>query len=241
MEPELRVPLVPEDKITRPASKPILDVDETQLKKDLKKLLEKAREAGATETTIIPTGKIVVDERARLKCCNPICFGYNTSPCCPPLSPTAEETRQIVSKYKYGILMRLECPPEDVTYQKFLSSGITWANKIGEVVNEVEAEANYIGYYLATGFKGGPCGYCGLFSEDYVEKWILEKKVPLKCAVLSNELCRHYLKSRPAMEASGIDVFATARNVGWEMWVIMPETAPGKIPCSQWVGLVLVA
>ncbi|MBT9132341.1 MAG: hypothetical protein DDT33_00855 [Firmicutes bacterium] len=93
----------------------------------------------------------------------------------------------------------------------------------------------------AVGFKGGPCGFCGLFSEDYVEKWILEKKPPLKCAVLNNEMCRHYLKSRPAMEACGIDVFATAKNVGWEMWVIMPETDPAKIPCSQWVGLVLVA
>ncbi|MBT9132340.1 MAG: hypothetical protein DDT33_00854 [Firmicutes bacterium] len=83
-EPELRVPLVPEEEITRPASKPILDIDETQLKKDLEKLLGKAREAGATEVTIIPTDKIVVDERARLKCCIPLCFGYNTSPCCPP-------------------------------------------------------------------------------------------------------------------------------------------------------------
>ena len=60
--------------------------------------------------------------------------------------------------------MRLECPPEDVTYQKFLSSGIIWANKIGEIVTRVEAEANYMGYYLAMGFKGGPCGFCGLKS-----------------------------------------------------------------------------
>jgi predicted metal-binding protein len=241
MEPQLRVPLVPEEKIIRSASKPILDVDETQLKKDLEKLLEKAKEAGATEATIIPTDKIVIDERVRLKCRIPLCFGYNTNPGCPPLTPTAEETREIVSRYRYGILMRLECPPEDVTYPKFLGRGIIWANKIGEVVSRVEAEANYIGYYLATGFKGGPCGFCGLFAEDYVAEWFLEKKPPFKCAVLNNEVCRHYLKSRPAMEASGIDSFATARNVGWEMWVIMPETDSTKIPCSQWIGLVLVA
>ncbi len=123
----------------------------------------------------------------------------------------------------------------------FLSRGIVWANKIGEVVSMVEAEANYIGYYLAMGFKGGPCGFCGLFSEDYIREWFLEKKVPIKCAVLNNEMCPQYLKSRPALEACGIDVFATVRNVGWEMWIIMPETDPAKIPCSQWVGLVLVA
>jgi predicted metal-binding protein len=186
MEPQLRVPLVPEEKIIRPASKPILDVDDAQLKKDLEKLLEKAKEAGATEATIIPTDKIVIDERVRLKCRIPLCFGYNTNPGCPPLTPTAEETRQIVSRYRYGILMRLECPPEDVTYPMFLSRGIIWANKIGEVVSRVEAEANYIGYYLAMGFKGGPCGFCGLFCEDYVAEWVLEKKPPFKSDVPAN-------------------------------------------------------
>lgn len=84
MEPESRVPFVPDEKIVRAASRPILDVNETRIKEDLEKLLEKAREAGATEAVIIPTDKIVIDERVRLKCRIPVCFGYNTNPSCAP-------------------------------------------------------------------------------------------------------------------------------------------------------------
>jgi hypothetical protein len=56
-------------------------------------------------------------------------------------------------------------------------------------------------------------------------------------------MCRHMDKVRPSMEAAGIDVFATAKNVGWTL-----ETIPcrdmeyGKITHSDIhsIGLVLI-
>jgi predicted metal-binding protein len=86
---------------------------------------------------------------------------------------------------------------------------------IRTVVVKLEREIFLAGYYKAFAYACGPCQLCD------------------KCDPAGP--CRHEDKSRPAMEACGMDVFATARAAGFPIEVV---TAPG---CAQnYYGLVLV-
>ncbi len=71
------------------------------------------------------------------------------------------------------------------------------------------------GYYKAFGLGAGPCQLCG------------------ECAMEKG--CRHPEQARPAMEACGIDVFATARKHGFEIDVVRGPDDP-----QHYFGLVLV-
>lgn len=50
-----------------------------------------------------------------------------------------------------------------------------------------------------------------------------------------------FTRPRPALKACGAVVFATARNVGWETWLVFPEHSEEAVPRVSWHGLVLVA
>jgi predicted metal-binding protein len=231
--------------------RPVSNIKWEAISEDLEKLVKAATEAGdavsekgqkqaSTRATVITTDKIVIDERARWKCIIPVCFGYGTSPNCPPHSPTAEQMRDIVGRYRYGIFLRYMPAAADHTYPDFLSQTAIHVNDLNEIVGRVETEATYMGYYLAMGFKGGPCCLCGLFGPDMVVDFFVGKEVP-RCPVLEGKVCYHYTRARPALEACGVDVFATARNIGWETFLIYPEHPEESVPCVSWHGLVLVA
>lgn len=231
--------------------RPISNIKWEATGEDLEKLVKVASEAGQevsrksgrpaqTKACIITTDQIVIDERARWKCIIPVCFGYGTSPNCPPHSPTAEQMRDIVGKYKHGIFLRYMPPAADHTYPDFLSQSAAHVNELNEVVGRVESEATYLGYYLAMGFKGGPCCLCGLFGSEMVVDFFVGKEMP-RCPALEGKICYHYTRARPALEACGVDVFATARNVGWETFLIYPEHPEESVPCISWHGIVLIA
>ena len=126
------------------------------------------------------------------------------------------------------------CPddiPDD--FHPWYADLIRWVNG---TVHELEKTAFYDGFYKAFGFGGYPCIWCehqhcvaeeadGVVDESYRRK------------------CRHMDLVRPSMEAAGIDVFATARNVGWELKPIPCKNMEyGKIVHSRIhsVGLVLI-
>jgi predicted metal-binding protein len=70
-----------------------------------------------------------------------------------------------------------------------------------ELAVKLEREVFLAGYYKAFGLGAGPCRLC-----------------PSGCA--ADEGCRHPEKARPAMEACGIDVYATVRAAGFEIEVV---------------------
>jgi len=83
------------------------------------------------------------------------------------------------------------------------------------IVPKLEREVFLAGYYKAFGYACGPCHLC--------EECNFEGA------------CLHPDQSRPAMEACGIDVFATARAAGFPIEVV---TSPS---CEQnYYGLVLI-
>jgi predicted metal-binding protein len=80
---------------------------------------------------------------------------------------------------------------------------------------KVEREVFLAGYYKALGLGSGPCQLCATCSFE--------------------EGCRHAEEARPAMEACGIDVFATARKHGFTIDVVRTRKAP-----QHYFGLVLI-
>lgn len=84
------------------------------------------------------------------------------------------------------------------------------------VAVELEREVFLDGFHKAFAMGSGPCRLCSI------------------CNVSKNE-CRNPEKSRPAMEACGIDVFQTVRNNGYGIGVVKDHS------CGQnYFSLVLI-
>ncbi len=80
---------------------------------------------------------------------------------------------------------------------------------------KMENSAFMAGYHKVLGFGAGPCPVCESCPDDAA--------------------CRFPEKARPSMEASGIDVYATARAAGLDL---MPAPAPGEY--VKYIGLLLL-
>jgi predicted metal-binding protein len=120
---------------------------------------------------------------------------------------------------------RLCCPPYTPTAEQFqkVLDGYTTALLFhskgmevspAEIAFELEQEVFFQGHYKALGLGAGPCWLCK------------------KCNL---EQCVHPLQARPAMEAFGIDVYATARANGYPIQVVRDRTEI----CNRY-GLILI-
>jgi predicted metal-binding protein len=159
--------------------------------------LQRACDLGAVEAKIIDPGSIVLAPWVRLKC-QFGCPHYNTRHCCPPHTPTPEQTREVIDCYSQALLFHslgMEISPSNIVF-------------------ELEREIFLSGFYKALGFGAGPCWLCK------------------KCNL---EQCVHPLQARPAMEACGIDVYATVRANGFPIDVVRDRS---MVPNRY--GLILI-
>ncbi len=90
------------------------------------------------------------------------------------------------------------------------------------IARTLEHKAFLAGYYKAFAFVCGPCWLC--------KTCAIAKQKRGKVAA-----CKHPDLARPAMEAAGIDVFATARAAGLPIEVVRSEECP-----QNYYALVLV-
>ena len=144
------------------------------------------------------------------------------------VSPTAVETGHWVRwKCQYGCGgygSSLCCPPHTPTppetramldqYQR----GVLFESPRGkarQIAATLERQIFLAGHYKAFGLACGPCRLCDVCTFD--------------------EGCRYPDKARPAMEACGIDVFATARKHGFTIDVVRTRRDP-----QHYYGLVLI-
>jgi len=203
-------------------------------------LKEISAQKGVKAEEIAP-GDIVVSQWVRFKC-RYGCKGYGKHLGCPPYAPSPDETRRMVNEYSIGLLLwfegvpgHREFGPDDIPddFHPRYADLIRWVNG---TVHELEKTAFYDGFYKAFGFGGYPCIWCehqhcvAEESEGIVDESLRRK-------------CRHMDLVRPSMEAAGIDVFATARNIGWKLSTIPCKNREyGKILHSRInsVGLVLI-
>ena len=205
-----------------------LAVDEARIAGDLRKYREKAIELGATRAKIVQTDEIPVDERVTIKCQIPLCFGYGVSANCPPNTIKPAELRTLLEKYQWAVFFVKEIPSEVVVRDKAtIKERVAAYQDVYKIVNGVESAAFYDGHYLAFGFGAGSCRhtFCGL-QED--------------CAVMKGTKCRFSLRSRPSMEAVGIDVYKMVISAGWSIYPIGSDAKPDEIPCGVLAGIIIV-
>ena len=156
---------------------------------DLKPYRDHALAHGATAVAGIEPAQVVTAPWVRFKCL----YGcsYNHTWACPPHSPRHDETRQLLDSYRRGLLIHFEVPRlEPDTPDQYRK------HYLGQHKMVVDLEGTLFkdGYYKAFSFLFGGCMICP------------------ECTCAKNEPCRFRTRLRPPMEASGIDVFQTARN-----------------------------
>jgi predicted metal-binding protein len=182
-------------------------------------LTKLALEKGAADARIIPTSKVVVEDRVVLKC-KIGCNHYGKTLACPPYTPSAEEFRKIVSEYSYAmfikfkstakaepeVLKKLTVAETDPTVPKEIKDKAAkfwadWKNdkrKMLQSVVDLEKSAMNKGYSLAISFVSGHCQLC--------EKCNNETKI-----------CVHPNLARWSEDAVGVNVKKTAANSGIEV------------------------
>ena len=101
-----------------------------------------AVENGATEAKAILASSIKTASWTRLRC-QYGCPRYNTNLCCPPYTPTAEETQRAIDDYDYALLIKF-----------------TSMVDVKKAMPEIERAIFLDGKYKAFSFKAGSCGFC---------------------------------------------------------------------------------
>jgi predicted metal-binding protein len=124
------------------------------------------------------------------------CSEFGLCLTCPPHSPAPETTRKMLDEYRTAILLH----------------GNHWKS-LREITQTLESKVFLTGYYKAFAFLCGPCDLCATCV-------VLQKKSGKAAA------CLHPDQARPAMEAAGIDVFATARAAGLPIEVVDSTACP---------------
>jgi predicted metal-binding protein len=197
---------------------------------DIDRLCELAKSKGASDAVGMEVAKVVMDPRVRLKCMVPLCANYGRNLMCPPNVMGYDEFCRILERYTTAILVQYPIPVDqrfmegykNQRLEEYYESGEYFSrllkSEIGliDLLGEVEKQALNMGHRFATAFTGGPCRLC--------DECIGQR---------SGERCRHPFRSRPSMEAMGIDVFMTAKNAGLD-FEIPPRDRP------VWNGLVLI-
>jgi predicted metal-binding protein len=169
------------------------------IKKDLQKYCDHALANGAVHAKPIDPSSVVTAPWVRWKC-QFGCGGFDNSHCCPPHTPTDEETRRVLDSYHRAILFHVEtlsAPERGRLLRRFRNMLI-----------DLEGEIFKDGHYKAFVFLAGPCRVCK------------------ECSKVTGAACNDRYKARPSMEACGIDVFQTARNNGFHIETLRDETEP---------------
>ncbi len=204
--------------------------DDESSRADLERYRQMACELGASGAVVIPANSVIIDERVRLKCIVPRCLRAGETPCCPPYAPELDLVRRAINRYSWAVLLKCDVKPiEDYAPGKTGTKveqrrTLSFHEKSGQIVYEIERQAYKDGYHLAMGFGGGSC-------KDYLCKGVI-------CQFLDSGRCRFPLRARPAMEAVGIDVVDLVNKAGWEIYPLLDNIS--LVPCAITVGIVFV-
>lgn len=203
---------------------------------EIDRLEEVARDCNALVAKM-SANEVVVSEWVRFKC-RYGCKGYAKHLSCPPYVPEPEETRRMLGEYEHALLVRFDgvpgregARPEDVPedFHPWYKELILWVNR---TMHRLEKTAFYDGFYKAFAFGAYPCIYCEHCVAEEAEG-VVDESVRRKC--------RNMDLVRPSMEAAGMDVFATARKVGWQLSTIpCQDMRYGKVTRFDFVSVGLL-
>ena len=205
-----------------------VDMNEARLLQDLERYKDKALELGATRAKIVKADDIPVDERVTLKCQIPRCFGYGASAHCPPNTLRPAELRDLLKRYKWAVFFVKDVPPEVIVRDKAtIKERVAAYQDVFKIVTEIESLAFYDGHYVAFGFGAGSCRHTFCGQEE-------------SCLAMEGKRCRFSLRSRPSMEAVGIDVYKMVAAAGWDIYPIGSSARPEDMPKGTLAGIIIV-
>ena len=173
---------------------------------DLEKYCEEALRIGMTDAKVIHPDSVVTAPWVRLKCLFS-CHRAGKSHCCPPQTPTPEQTRAILDSYNRAVLFHLNGP----------AFGGEEHLRLQEMLVTMEGDMFKDGYYKAFVILAGPCRLCR------------------ECGKVQDTPCRFPSKAGPSLEACGIDVYQTARNNGFFIQTLRERTEMPNIYCLMLV------
>ena len=179
---------------------------------EIDELILYAKSMGGTARHLF-TSEIIVSQFVALKC-RYGCRGYGKRFSCPPYSPTPDETKRILAEYEHALMIRFTERDGFSSYTPPPGDPQTTAAWVHRSMLALERHAFLAGYYKAFSFSAHPCSICA------------------RCVLKDGgSVCLFRDQVRPSMEASGIDVYATAKRVGWSIRTLayMPD---GKKTCD---------
>jgi predicted metal-binding protein len=109
---------------------------------DKKKLEALCAVQKAIDFKFIDTKSVVIGYWTRYKC-QYGCGAYGKSLCCPPYTPTPDDTKKILSDYSLGLLVHFG---GDV--------------KVTKAIAMIERDVFLMNYYKVISFGAGPCRLC---------------------------------------------------------------------------------
>jgi len=116
--------------------------------KDLAPYVKMALQRGVDDAAVVETSRVVTAPWVRMKC-QFGCAGFGQSLCCPPRTPTPDETRQILDSYTHGILLH-----------RHIKKGGKAVERLSQTAVDLERTLFLDGYYKAWTLGSGPCGRC---------------------------------------------------------------------------------
>jgi predicted metal-binding protein len=167
--------------------------------RDLQPYCDHLLESGATHVKVVLPGRVVTAPWVRLKC-QFGCSGYDCSYCCPPHTPTDDQTRRILDTYRRALLIHIETAAtrDRERILKHCRSRLI----------DLEGILFKDGFYRAFIFLSGPCNVCS------------------RCGTQTGRPCQDRIRLRPSMEGCGIDVFQTARDHGFHIEPLKTQAEP---------------
>ncbi|MDD5308582.1 MAG: DUF2284 domain-containing protein [Deltaproteobacteria bacterium] len=105
--------------------------------------VERALALGAAEAKIIDCATVATAAWVRMKC-QFGCDGWASNLCCPPHTPTPDETRRVLDCYEKAVLIH----------------NTKTGRGVSKVVVKLEREIFLEGHHKAFGFGAGPCWRC---------------------------------------------------------------------------------
>ena len=198
-------------------------------------LTDLALELGASETKVVSTKEVIVENRVVLKC-RVGCKHYGKTLMCPPYSPSVEDFRKILNEYSYVLLFKFKSKTEllpevakllskddnDSTLtpemqEKISSFWSAWKQEkmqLLKMVLDLERASMNKGYSMAVGFTTGSCVVC--------EECNVEQKI-----------CLHPSQARYTAQSVGVNIKQTLKNAG------MPIPFPMK-GAPETFGMILI-
>lgn len=164
----------------------------------MSRVLQNPASMDFTEVRFIYSAQIAVGAGIRQRCQYSCAHAHQTT-LSPPLSPDAPATRHLLDEYRYGLIVRREVPISDEDFNRI------W-RRFSEKMLEFEQESFIRGYPKAFVPAVGSC----LFGH----------------ADDSLRPCEYAGKSRPSLEAIGINLGETLDLIGWEAYITRDADEP---------------